>query len=233
MRVVEIGLGEIGRIGRNQRQVKLMGNVDQPALACTFYGIERAGNLHIGTARKELEQPVGIADRRIVLPFGNQSRHSPLRTAGQDDQPFGMLGEFLERHVRRFLERTVEVRGRRQRAEIGIARLILRVECQPVIGRRHGVGPVRPGDRQQSTDNRLYAGRDTSLRKFHRAIEPVAIRDRGGGKAKFARAFRNTLGIDRAFEHRIGGQDSQGDEGRVRHGFVLGRRTAFGNCTGR
>ena len=50
-----------------------------------------------------------------------------------------------------------------------------------------------------------------------RRVEAVAIRDAGRGKAQLARALRDRLGLDRAFQHRVAGEDPKGDETRMRH----------------
>ena len=110
VRVVKIGLREIGRVRCDQGQVKLMRNFDQPCLAGALNRVERAGNLDINPAGKKLEQPVRITDCSIVLALCDQPGHCAFRAARQDDQPFGMLRKFFECDMRLLLERAIEVR---------------------------------------------------------------------------------------------------------------------------
>ena len=231
MRIVEIGFGKIGRVGRDQRQVKLMRDLDQARFACAFDRVERPGDLDIDPARKQLQQAIGIANGCIVLSFGNEARHRPFGTPCERDQPIGVFGQLFKRDMGRLFKRAIKMRGRGQRAEIGIACLILRIERQPVIGWRDSIGPVRSRDCEQGSDDRLNARRLAGLGEFHDAIEAIAVRDRGGRKTKFPRPLCDALRIDGAFEHRIGGQDSQGNKGRMRHEAVLGGGTAFVNST--
>ncbi len=123
------------------------------------------------------------------------------------------------------------MRSRCQGTKVGIACFILRIEGKPVIGRRNGVRPVWPRNRKQSTDDWLHARGLAGFGEFHDPIKAVAVCDRGGRKAKLPSPFCYALRIDRAFEHRIGGKDSKGNKGRMRHDPVLGGGSSFVNSS--
>ena len=217
MRVVEIGLGEAGRVGADQRQVARIGEVDQLGLGAGLHLVVAAGDLDIepvGEQRLELRD-IGLGG--LVLPLGIEPGECTLGTCGQAEQAVGMPGERREGDVRIFLDRPVEVRLRDEVAEIFIAGLVLRVERQPVDRHVEAFGQIRALHRKQCADDRLDAGLLGGVRKAHRGIEAVAIRDGDGGEAVALGVLGDRLGVDRPFEHGVAGKNPKRDETGMRH----------------
>eukprot|EP01035_Chromulina_nebulosa_P037092 gene37092-50039_t len=86
-------------------------------------------------------------------------------------------------------ERPVEMCLRHQVAQILIARLVLRVERDPVDDRLDIVGHVGPRQPEHRADHRLHAGALARIGKGHRGIEPVAIGQCDRRETKFLRAL--------------------------------------------
>ena len=132
MRVVEVGFGETGRIGRDQRQVAGIGKFDQRGLGLALGVIAAARQLDIEAIGEQRFEPLDIMRRGGRLALGEQPRDRPFAARGQRDQPVGAPCERRERDMRLILHRPVEMRRRDQRAEIVVAGLVLRIERQPV-----------------------------------------------------------------------------------------------------
>ena len=78
-----------------------------------------------------------------------------------------MPGKLFERDMGRLIEWAVEMCGRGQRTEVGVSCFILRIEGKPVIGRRNGIRPIGPRNREQGPDDWLHASRLAGLGEFH------------------------------------------------------------------
>lgn len=140
-----------------------------------------------------------------------------------------MARKFGQRDMRRKFQRTRKVRLADEVAEVVIARRILRIEREPVDGGRAGPEtgirrpfPRRTGHREHGPDDGLHAHIEAGLGKGDAAIKPVAIGDRRRRKAPLCRRLGNRLGIDRAVEHRVGGEDTKRNERGVGHLGKLG-----------
>ena len=215
MRGMEFGLGEAGRVGRDQRQVATIGKLDQGLLGGLLGRIAAPRQLDIEPPGEQPFERVRIARRRIGLFARQQLGERALGAAGQRDQPVGAPFEHRDRHVRLLVHRPFEMGGRDERAEIVVPRRVLRVERQPVDDQLVDPGPP---DREQGADDRLDAVLLGRVRKGHRRVEPVAVGQRRGGEAELLRLLGDRLGLDRAFEHRIGGENPQRHEGLIGHG---------------
>jgi len=120
------------------------------------------------------------------------------------------------------LDRSAEMRRRHQRAQIVVARIVLRIERDPVDQRRAARQPLpRPRHAEQSTDDRLDARRLARIAKGHDAVQPIAIRDRNRRKTPLTRRFRDRLGLDRPLQHGETGKDAQGNKGAIGHLITL------------
>ena len=199
-------------------------DINQPVFGARLDRVAAPGELDVEPPGKQSFEPIEIVPRGLRLPVRQQARERALARPGQRDQPRRARAQHIERDMRLLVRRPIEMRGGNQRAEIAPARLVLRVEREPVDDRRaHALRLERhragPGDAKQSRHDRLDASLLRRLRKRHRRIEPVAVGDRGGGKAEAARMTDDRLGIDRAFQHRIGREDAERHERRDHRPF--------------
>ncbi len=155
------------------------------------------------------------------LTLGEQPADRTLARARQRNQPLGAACEIREQDMRLEFERAFEMRSADEVAQIVVAGLVLRVERE-VVDLLAGA-PVVPvaRDAEQRADDWLDAFVETGLGEHDRAIEPVAVGQRDRGKAALLGQFRHRLGLDRALEHRIGGEDAKRNEGGKRHGVDM------------
>ncbi len=70
MRGVHVRLGEIGRIGRDQRQVGGIGKVDQAGLGGFLDGVAAPRQLDIEPAREQGAEALGHVAGAVRLSFG-------------------------------------------------------------------------------------------------------------------------------------------------------------------
>ncbi len=217
VRGMEMRFGKAGRVGCYQRQVAGIGEIQQVRLRLSLYGIEPTTDFDIETVGKECFQPLCIGKRGFGLILRKQAGQRAFAARGQRDQAVGPPLQHVQVDMRHFLQRPVEMRHGDQRAQIVIARLILRIERQPVMDRRRIGGTPRPQHAQHRADQRLDALALACVGKGHRAIKAVAIRDGGGGEAERPRLLGDLLGIDRPFQHGVGGEYAKRDESGVGH----------------
>ena len=218
VRLVHVRFGEIGGVGRHQRQVARIGEIDQCrfgallgriAAPCQF-DIEPVGEQRLQT----VEQGLGMA----LLAFGKQPRDRAFARTGEGDQAVGTAIEVADPDMRFEFERAFEMRLRHEMAQIVVPRLVLRKQRQVVdqlalcpfvaAWARHA---------QQRADDRLDAFGLAGIGEHDRAIQAVAVGDSDSGKAALLGQLGHRLGVDRAFQHRIGRQDTERDEGLEGH----------------
>ena len=146
VRGVEIGLGVASGVGRDERQVERISEVDQARLGGLLGRVAAARQLDVQAIGEQRVELVGIGPRLVVLAIGEQAGERPLPARGQRDQPVGLPGERVERDMRFLVDRAVEVRGGHQAAQIVVAGLVLREQREPVdraggADRRRGARP--------------------------------------------------------------------------------------------
>ena len=217
MRLVHMRLGVIGGVGGDQRQVARIGERDQRLLGGHLHRIAAAREFDIEPLGEQGLEPVEQDSGVAVLTLCQQPGHRPLARAGERDQPLGAALEILKQDMRLEFERAGEMRLADEMAQIVVAGLVLRIERE-VIDLLAGRSVIpAAGDPEQRADDRLDAFVEAGLGEHDRAVEPVAIRQRDCGKAAFLGQFRHRLGLDRALEHGIGGEDAQRYEGGKTH----------------
>ena len=152
VRRVHVRIAEVGRIGRDQRQVARIGELDQrrprPPPRPDRRGAPARRRAGPGTAPASRSSS---ASARSRLALGEQPRHRALARPGQRDQALGAPVEIVERDMRLELERPVEMRAADQVAQVLPAGLVLRVERQ-VVDR-----PVRRRARRRAACRRSAA----------------------------------------------------------------------------
>ena len=97
---VELGVGISGRIGRDQRQVARIGQLDQRRFGRLLDRIAAAAELDIEPAREQRLEPVEIVVRGRRLALGEQPRQRALAAAGQRDQAVGAPFQRVEGDMR-------------------------------------------------------------------------------------------------------------------------------------
>ena len=166
---MRLGIG--GRVGRDERQVARIGQLDQRRLRRLLDRIAAPAELDIEAAREQRFEPLGHRVRRVVLPLGDAGGRARLRRPPVSAiSPSVRPSSASKRDMRVLLDRPVEMRRRDQRAEIVIAGLVLRVERQPVDQRRlASVRRARPRHAEQRADDRLHALLEAGVGERHRA----------------------------------------------------------------
>ena len=217
MRRVEFRLGKAGRVGSDQRQIAVIGQVEQLRLRLALDRVQPAANLDIEAIGEQRLQPVGIGERSVGLILGEQAGDRSLAAGGQRDHAVGAPLQHVERNMGHFLQRPVEMRHRDERTDIVIAARILRIEGDPVMHRRRIGRPARPHHAQHGADDRLHALALAAIGKGHRPIKAVAVGDRRRRKTQGLGLLGDLLGVDRPFEHGEGRKDAQRYEGGMRH----------------
>ena len=209
---MKAGLGVEGGVGRDQGQAVGVSELDQARLGGFLGRDSAAAQFDVEAVGEQLGEVVGIGARLGVLAIGEQPRERPLGAGGERDQPVGHPGQRVERDVRVFGDRAVEMRATDELAQIGVARLVLREQHQPV---EHPGGPDTGGarDAQRRANDRLDPLVETGVAERHRRVEPVAVGQRGGGEAQVRGVLGDRLGLDRALEHGEAGKDAQRDVG--------------------
>jgi hypothetical protein len=105
------------------------------------------------------------------------------------------------RDVRRQMVWPLHMRLADQPAQIGVARLVLGQQHQPV-DRLLGAAPFQRADYAQGrADDRLHPGIHRRVAESHGGVKAVAVGQRHCGKAALGRGLRQYLGLDRAFQH--------------------------------
>ena len=217
MRVEEVAVREAAGVRRDQRQVALIGEVDQRLFGRLFDHVATAGELDIEAVGEQRLQPVEIGGGPVGLVLVDQPGERALAARGQRDQPVAAPFERGEVDMRRQFDRAFEMREADQRAQIVIAALVLRIERDPVERRGDAVGHARPRDAQHRPDHRLDAVLLGGIGKGHRGVEAVAIGEAGSRKAHRLGLFGDRLGLDRPVEHRVGRENAERYETGMSH----------------
>ncbi len=221
MRLMEIGYRIADRVGGDDRDTPVIGQFEQLRLGARLNLVQPPDDLDIQPVAEQPLQPVCISERRLVLFLREHARQPAFAPGGQRDQPVGPPLQRRERDMRVLFDRPVEMRHRHEVAEILIARFILRKQRQPVERRGDAIGHVGPLDAQQRPNDRLHPGLLGGVGIGHRGIKPVAITQPRRRKPQLTCPRRNRLGLDRAFQHCVGGEDAEGYETGMGHGRVI------------
>ena len=216
VRGVEVAFGEIGRVGRHQRQVARIGEVDQRLFRRFLDRVVAPGDLDVEPVAEQRPQPIGIGAGRVMPRLGQEPRQRTLARTGQRDQAVGMAFEVCQQHVRITFERTIQVRAADEMAEVVPAGLVLRIERQPVDR-----AAILTGYRQRRADNRLHARVAATAGEGDRAVEAVAVGDGDRREAALLGQLGDRFRIDRPFEHGIARKHAKRHERSVRHAPTL------------
>ena len=219
VRLLHRGVGVVHVIGRQERKIELVGEVDQGRLDPAFLWQTMALELDVKASRKHVRQgpQVGLGGRTLVA--GEQLVDGTGRPAGQGDQPFGAVSQFGIRDARYAAALRGEICPARQLEEIPVARLVLRQQDHRIdLGLR--VPAVRLGERrnaQHRTDDRLEARPGAGHGEFERPEQVSGVGDRHGRHAVPYAEGDEVADGDGALRQRVRRMRPQVNERRVRH----------------
>src|SRR5262245_5857799 len=99
MRCVESRLGILGRIGRDEREVERIGEIDQATFRRLLYRIAAPRHLDVETIGEQGLQSPRISAGLLGLAVGKQAGQSPLASRRQANQPLGSALQGVERDM--------------------------------------------------------------------------------------------------------------------------------------
>ena len=215
MCVEEIGLGKKGRVGGDQWQVTRISHVNNRSLCRVFRRIAAAAKFDIKALRKQRLQlrQIRRCGRRLTL--GQQPGQSPFAAAGKRNYATCKACHLFEGDIGIKLLRTVEMRHRHQAAQIIISGIILRIERQPIADELTVTGRTPNG--KERPDNGLHALGFRTVLKRHNTVQAVTIAYCNCRKSELFGSITYSLRLNRTFQHRVGREHAQRDEGDISH----------------
>ena len=201
------------RVGRDQRQVARIGEVDQRVFGGLLDRIVAPRDLDIEPA--ERTAPAAGRDRLRALlccPSASSRASAPSAPAVSAIRPSLRPSSVRTRTCGSSSSGRSRCADRDERRDCR-SPVVLGIERQPVDAAfASDFGRARDGEHR--ADDRLHALGDAGVAERHGAIEPVAI---GHARPRESRAsprvLGDRLGLDRAFEHRVGREDAKRDVG--------------------
>ena len=216
--VVVVG-GEIGFVGRNQRQALAIGEIDQAAFDAALLVDVMALQFDIEAVAEKTSQPLAARCRQLRMPRGERERNRAIGTAGQRDDVLGFAVQPVELDMRELMDRRLQERPRVQPHQAAIAALAGRQQHDP--RRRRGVARIRvlvaEIDRELATDDRLDAIARHLVGELERPEHVVGIGQRQRRLAVGLGELAKLGDLDRALQQRIGRVDVKMDESGVGH----------------
>ncbi len=226
VRLVHAFVGEEHVVGGDQRQIDLVGEIEQARFDARLLLQAVALQLDIEPPGKRFAQRLQAFPRGIVLAGEQQAADRAFGAAGQHDQAFAAGGQIGQRDLRRLAGHAVEISVAEQAREIAVAGFGLHQHDHLVrrrgarIGAEAGlqIAAVLAPDRQLAADDRLHAGIGQGHGEFVGAEQVAAVGHGRGRHGVFAAQLGELADLQRPFEQRIGGMDAEMDEIGVGHG---------------
>jgi len=200
MRIVEIAIGKIGVIGRDERQVMPIGQLDEAWLGPRLFRGPVAHQLDIKPVRKQSRQLCQDGFGGFCLTFRQKAASRTLRPTCQAQKSLTGLRQVRTSDHRLSRHFTCEIGSANELQKVAVARFVLRQQHDPI---RFGQASPRSaalactvalqGD--LAADDRLNARRGTGCRDFKGAEQIAGIGDGDRGHA-FGLAHRDQL-LDR------------------------------------
>src|SRR5579883_3257056 len=223
---IEIGVGEMSVVGRDQRQVMLVGEVDERRLDAILGGKAVAHQLDVEPAGEERLEAEQHRLGGLALPLRQKPPHRARWTASKGDQAAAHALERREIDLRHLAGVALEEGLTHELREVGVADPVLHQHHKRVRRRcgsdpaetRGGVLRARAPDRQLAADKRLNPRLGRSGREFQRAEEITGVRHGDRRHAVALTELHQLLDLDRARRERIGGMDAEVNEISVGHG---------------
>jgi hypothetical protein len=224
MGLIHAFVGEEGLVGRDQRKVVLIGQIDQTRLDALLDLEPMALELDIELARKgrgqSQQQSLGFRG----VPFRQAAPDAAMNAARQRDQVRRPALDIVQRDLGRFRRLGLHEGLGDQLQQIEIAGLVLGQQHQ-LVGLGHLFDAAEAAvlldlapDGDLHADDRLDAGVGAGGGEFQRAEQIAGV---GHGLT----GLDQLLDTDGAFGERIGGVKTEMDEIGVRHNASLIERT--------
>ena len=199
-------------VGCNDRELKAVGEFEQPGFGLEFRLCAVPGDLDIAAARKGGGEGRQLRACVTHPAFQNVPGDFALGAAGEQDQTVGFFEQQSPVKLGHTVRR-IQVGARRQVHQPLIASLVLGVER--TAGRFGFRRSVR--DIEAAGHDRLNTGLGELGRQLECAKQVVPIRDRRSGHEMLLAPFGDVRRRDHALEQRIARADRQWDESRTAH----------------
>ncbi len=234
-----LAVGEVALVGRDERQVLVVGDIDELRLDGFLLGQAVALELDVEAVAEDVLERLNAGCRNRCVIIGDRLVDGAVRAARERDQPLGVRCDVGDLGVRRFAIVRAHVGTARNLHEIAIAGLAHRKEGEQSIAMRRrqrgqtrdaGAGSVRflEVDGEADADDRLDAGTRELVGKFQRPEQIVGVGERDGRKAELGRAFCQCTDRQGAFEQRISRMHLEVHEGRGAGRGSRGNRLCHG-----
>src|SRR5690606_28460581 len=112
MRLIHVAARKKHLIGRDERNIEIIGELEKTGLGALFNGEPVPLDLHIEAAWENLHQRARVAFRRRLLIRRDKPPERPADTAGETEDSVRMAGKRGERHLRRLARIGLEERLR-------------------------------------------------------------------------------------------------------------------------
>ena len=213
MRLMHVRLCKICRVCGDEREVTVVGQLDQRCLCPLFHLVTTASQLDVKPFGKQLLKFLQQDLCMALLSLGQKLRQRALACPAECYEPTGVAIKIGQADMGFELERAFQMGAADEMAEIVVPLLVLRVEWQVVDLLAFAI----PRNTKKGPDDRLDALRLAGVREHDCAVKAVAIGNGDSGKAAFLGQFGHRLRVNRTLQHGVGGEDAERDEGLERH----------------
>ena len=206
--LVHVGAEEVDIVGRDQRQIELVGERDQVRLDLLLLREAVAHQLDVKPVRKDFPESRQKLTRGFELAVQEETPDGAGGPTRECQQSFCPRGQLVQCDERLPACAALDERFAGQRHQVAVAGLILGEQQQP-RGRAAllaGLVAAR-ADRKVAADDRLHARVSARRREGQRAEHVAAIGDGDGGHPPGAARLDQPVQSDRALQQRIGGAD--------------------------
>ena len=213
--LVVFRIPEIALVGRDERQILVVGDVDELRFDELLARDAMPLKLDIETIAEDVLELLHARcrDGTVVIRKGFVDR--AVRTAGQYDQALGMLRYVADPGIRRLAIARAHVGAARYLKQIAVTDLAHGEKREQAIAMRRWqcgkAGDARTGsvdfleiDSEAYAGDRLNAAARELVRELERAEQIVRVGQRERGKAELGRPLGQRADRQRAFEQRIG-----------------------------
>ena len=223
--LVGLGAEEVDVVGRNQRQVELVGERDQVRLDLLLFREAVAHQLDVEPAWEDLPESRHELARGLDLAVEEETPDRAGGPARERQQALRPRGQLVQGDERLAACAALDEGVAGQRHQVAVASLVLGEKQQP--GNRAALLSRLVGartDGEIAADDGLHARPAACLREGQRAEHVAAIGDGDGWHPPFAAGLDELLEPDRALQQRIGGTNPEMNEIGVCHGATIANR---------
>ena len=223
--LVHLGTEEIDVVRRNQRQIELVGKLDQVRLDLLLLHEAMAHELDIEPVRKDLAESRQEGARSLELAVEEEPPDRAGRPARERQQSLRPRGHLVQGDEGPPAAAALNKGLAGQCREVAIAGFVLREQQQP----RHraallaGLVGAR-ADREVAADDGLHAPLAACLRECQRTEHVAPIGDGAGWHPPVAARLDEFVEPDRTLQQRISGADPKVDEIGAGHGDANSNR---------